>query len=159
MGTPMTVDGAFMILARNESERSKDPTTKVGAVIVDIWGKFISSGHNAFPSGVAEDDRLNDRKLKNEIVVHAEPNAILLADRDLRGATMYVTYPPCCRCAGLIIQAGIKRVVMNPPSPELLERWGESLNLTRNLFAEAGVEYVEFDREYDSGNTNEIRRT
>jgi len=143
----MTTDMAFMILARNESGRSKDPTTKVGAVIVDVCGEFISSGHNAFPCGVVEDERLHDRKLKNEIVVHAEPNAILLAERDLRGATIYVTHTPCCRCAGLIIQAGIKRVVTNPPSPEFLERWGESLKLTRNLFAEAGVVYFELNRE------------
>ncbi len=147
MGAPMTKDVAYMIMARSESELSKDPCTKVGVIIVDVEGKFISSGHNAFPHGVAEDERLDDRDLKNAIIVHAEPNAILLADRDLRGATMYVTFTPCCRCAGLIIQAGIKRVVAFPPTTDNVVRWGVSMKLTKSLFKEAGVEYIEHENE------------
>ena len=129
-----------MKLADRAAERSNDPNTKCGAVIFDSKGNYVSSGCNRFPKGVAEDERMNDRALKNEIVVHSEPVAIFLAGHRSIGGTMYVSRFPCCRCAGLIIECGITRVVTREPSGEFAERWGESVALAKKMFDEAGVE-------------------
>lgn len=128
-------DQWFLGLAKHASTASKDPSTMVGAAVAD--GKRpVSLGCNGFPQGVADDERLHDRPTKYEIVVHAEVNAILFAGRRLEGCTLYTwPMPPCSRCASVIIQSGIKRVVSPPPG----ERWTESCGLASVLFGEAGV--------------------
>ena len=128
-------------LAAFMAGESKDPSTKVGAVILDHDKRVVSVGYNGFPRGVRDDDRLFDRGTKYEMVVHGEANAILFAQRNLHGHTLY-THPfmPCSRCASMIIQVGISRVVA-PWSDN--ERWVESFKLTRSLLNEAGVELVE----------------
>lgn len=124
------------------AEISNDPTTKCGAVVFARDSKVFGVGWNHFPQGVVEDHRLHDRQLKNDLVVHAEPDAILDAGRPLYNCYMAVNRMPCCRCAGIIIQSGITKVVTRPPSGEFLERWGKSIELTKAMFAEAGVELV-----------------
>lgn len=92
------------------------------------------------PIGVEDTaDRLNKRELKYELIVHAEANAILTAPKSVSGCTIYVyPYLPCSRCAGAIIQSGIKRVVVEDrPIPE---RWTENFNLARSVLEEAGIE-------------------
>ena len=120
---------------------SKD-STKVGAVIVDPANRVVSVGYNGFARGVADTpDRLDDRDVKLKMVIHAEENAILFAERNLVGCTLY-TWPfmPCASCAGKVIQVGIRRVVSlvsdNP-------RWVQSFMLAQQQLAEAGV-VVEF---------------
>jgi dCMP deaminase len=105
-------DKRFLELAELVSSWSKDPSTKVGAVIVDNQNIIVSVGFNGFPKGIKDNDRLNHRDSKYQIIVHAENNALMFAKRPLDGCTIY-TYPfmPCPRCAGMIIQSGIKRVV------------------------------------------------
>lgn len=143
MGTQVVFYHGILKCADEWAEESVDPTTKCGAVIFGPGMRFISGGWNSFPEGIVEDHRMDDRPLKNEIVVHAEPNAIIAASgTSLRGCTMAVNRMPCCRCAGLIIQAGIAKVVTRPPSGEFLERWGKSIELTKAMFEEAGVELV-----------------
>lgn len=132
-----TWDQYFMSMAKLVSERSKDPSTQVGAVIVDRNMHIVSTGFNGFPRGVKDDDRLHNRELKYEMVIHGEINAVIAAKRDLTGCTVYTyPFPPCSRCAAILIQAGIKCVVAPPPT----ERWKDSCNLGRELFLEAGVE-------------------
>ncbi len=118
-------------------ECSKDPSTQVGAVIAR-GKKVISLGYNGLPEGVEDtEERLNDREVKYKMTVHAEQNALTLAERSVRGCTLY-TWPfmPCSTCAGVVIQAGIARVVApfndNP-------RWAESFKVTEILFKEAGI--------------------
>jgi dCMP deaminase len=142
-----TIDQAMMWMVKVESQRSLDPTTKIGAVITDTQGVMVTGACNHFPHGIRPDARLNDRKLKNDIVVHAEVNAILQTNRDLKGFTLYCTSLPCCRCAGIIIQAGIRRVITNKPTEAMAARWGESMALTRCLFQEAGIEYTELENQ------------
>jgi dCMP deaminase len=122
---------------------SNDPSTKVGAMITN-GNLIVSTGHNRFPKGVAEtQERLNDRPTKYAMVLHAEANAILNAGRGACfGATMYVTLPPCCECAKLIIEAGIKRIITHAPTDYQLERWGESFEYAKIMFKEAGVEVI-----------------
>lgn len=133
-------DERFIDRAKELAGYSKDPNTKVGAVIVDTRHHAVSEGFNGFPVGIEDDDfRLKDRDLKNEMMIHAEMNALLFARCDLSGFTLYVwPYAPCVRCAVHIIQAGIKRVVA--PSLITESAWYGSQCLAVRLFLEAGVQ-------------------
>lgn len=148
---------SFFRRCQAEAASSKDPTTKVGAVIVDDDKGALSSGFNGFPRGIADTpERLASRHLKNRLVVHAERNAILNVARTggaaLRGATICVEAiptdgsehwgAPCVACALEIIQAGIKRVITRPIAAAP-ERWHGEAEEARLLLEEAGVEYVE----------------
>lgn len=134
-------DCRFIELAKHIATWSKDPSTQVGAVIVDNKNRVISTGYNGFPRGVKDlPERLQDREVKYEIVVHGEINAILFATQPVDGATLYL-YPflSCSRCTAIIINAGIKRVVA-PYSDN--PRWSKSIELSRSLYHEAGVSVV-----------------
>ena len=130
----------FLDLAEVVATWSKDPSSKVGAVIVDANRRVVSTGYNGFARGVRDlRERYENRDVKYKIVLHAEENAIMFAKRNLDGCTLYVTnMPPCAHCASLIIQSGIKRVVAI--KREVPDRWKESVELTKQLFDEAGVE-------------------
>jgi dCMP deaminase len=122
-------------LAREVASCSKDPSTKVGAVIADAANRVLSLGFNGYPRGVA-DVNLDDREYKYERIVHAELNALLFARGSVAGATLYVwPMPPCARCAGPIIQAEIFRVVSPPPG----DRWAASCFVGQQMLAQAGV--------------------
>lgn len=85
-----------------------------------------------------------DRTAKYSRIVHAETNAILLARGDVRGFTLYCTFPPCDRCAVQIIQAGIIRVACpRAVESEAAERWRTSFETARQYFGESGVTLVE----------------
>jgi dCMP deaminase len=131
-------DVRFLELARFISNWSLDPSTKVGAVISDKHNRVVSIGYNGFPKGIKDDERLNDRETKYKIIVHGEINAITFANRNLENCTLY-TYPfePCPRCAGIIIQSGIKRIV----APiNKIDRWENDFKLSRQLFSEANIQ-------------------
>lgn len=109
-------DDYFMGVAHLSALRSKDPSTQVGAVIVDENKKIVGIGYNGFPSGVSDDEFPWDREgdfteSKYAYVVHAELNAILNAPRQVRGCTLYVSLFPCNECAKAIIQSGIDEIV------------------------------------------------
>lgn len=133
-------DHRFLDMAALVSTWSKDPSTKVGAVITR--GKFVVSlGFNGHPAGVEDSAaRLQDRETKYRTIIHAELNAILSARQPLDGCTLYVVpFMPCSSCGAVIVQAGIKRVVTLESNNE---RWAESFEITRTIFAEAGIELV-----------------
>jgi dCMP deaminase len=136
-------DIRFLQLAQFISQWSKDPSTKVGAVIVDEQNRIISVGYNGFPSGIEDNNRLQDRDTKYKIIVHGEINAILFANTSVKNCTLYtVPFEPCPRCAGLIIQSGIKRVV----APKNINiRWEDDFKITRELFNEANIEVKYYD--------------
>lgn len=141
-------DRRFLEMAEFVSCWSKDPSTKVGAVITDEKNRVVSIGYNGLPQGVEDtDERLNNRELKYKLIVHGERNAILFAGRSVEGCTLY-TWPfmPCATCAGMVIQAGIQRVVA-PYSDN--PRWQEDFKLTEQLFSEAGVMLVLLSSDYD----------
>lgn len=131
-----TWDHRFMALAKTVASWSKDPSTKVGAVIADNDARPHGYGFNGLPRGVEDTPhRLNDRETRVSLTVHAEINALLHSSGDVRGAYMYTTHAPCVQCAAAIINAGITRVVTHRPSPEFIARWGGGIE----LLAEAGV--------------------
>lgn len=136
----MDWDNYFLHMAEAASAKSKDPSTKVGAVVVRPDRTIASTGWNGFPRGVLDlPARYNDRPTKYRFVAHAELNAVVSARSDLSGCSLYVTLPPCHECAKLIIQAGIKRVIA-PRSD--VSRWQESFETAAQMFKEAGVELI-----------------
>lgn len=131
-------DLRFLDLADHISQWSRDPSTKVGAVVTDQDNRIVSVGYNGFPKGISDGvEKYEDRGYKYKVIVHGEMNAILFAQKFLKGCTLY-THPfmPCSNCASMIIQSGIKRVVSRQNHPE---RWSDSFKITKQLFNEAGV--------------------
>lgn len=134
-------DQYFINIARMVATRSKDPSTKVGAVIVKDK-RIVSTGYNGFPESVPDHpDWLNDRERKYSLMIHAETNAILMAKKyglSVQDCELYVTLLPCCECAKAIVQAGIKSVkCLDDYNP----RYIESFNITKKLFDDAGISY------------------
>ena len=137
-------DEYFMGIALLAANRSKDPSTQVGACIVSPDNIIISTGYNGMPKGCSDEDfpwaraAECENDTKYPYVVHAELNAILNANgRDLRGATVYVALFPCNECAKAIIQAGIRRVVY-----ECDKYAGTPSNIaSKRMFDAAGVIY------------------
>lgn len=136
-------DDRFLSLAESVAAWSKDPSTKVGAVIVDEKRRVVGLGYNGFPRGVEDDvDRLSDRPTKYALMVHAEANAILNAGRSVEGCTIYVwptiMVPAMCpSCAKLAAQAGIKRAVYREGATS--ENWKDQEALSRLICDEAGI--------------------
>lgn len=111
-------DDYFTAVAYLSARRSKDPNTQVGACIVDSNKCISGIGYNGFPRGCSDEHlpwaRVADSELhkKYPYVVHAEVNAVLnKGSKDVKGSSLYVALFPCCECAKVIIQAGIKEVV------------------------------------------------
>lgn len=136
-------DRRFMALAKLVSTWSKDPSTKIGAVIVDYDNVVMGLGYNGFPRGVDDtDERLNNRELKYKLVTHAEVNAIINAAGDVRGCRMYV-YPTlmlpniCPECAKVAAQAGIEEVIGY--HAETAERWQQYAEASSIICEESGI--------------------
>lgn len=123
------------------AERSKDPSTQVGACIVSDDNRILSTGYNGFPQGCSDDDFPWNRdasqgETKYNFVVHAELNAILNAGgKSLLGSRIFVSLFPCHECAKAIIQAGVKEVVY------LSDKYNgtESDNASKRMLNAAGV--------------------
>jgi len=133
----------FMARAVQIAQASKDPSTKVGCLVVDQDHNECASGWNGFPRGVEDSPaRLADRPTKHLIVVHAEANAVAAAARagvSLRGCIAYVTAPCCSQCAALLVQAGITLVVWQGA---LRPEWEASTVAAATMLREGGVESV-----------------
>ncbi|MES9846593.1 MAG: dCMP deaminase family protein [Candidatus Sedimenticola sp. PURPLELP] len=150
-------DTRFLGLAAHTSAWSKDPSSQVGAVITD-GNRIVSLGYNGFAAGVVDaPERLVDRNTKLNLTIHAEENAMIFAKRDLTGCTVYVTHPPCPRCASKLIQEEIGRIVSIAPSEDFLSRWADDLELSMQMYREAGVEFKTY--ELDEINTETAQVT
>jgi dCMP deaminase len=138
-------DKRFIELAKFVSRWSKD-SAKVGAVIAKNKGA-IALGFNGFPTGIKDDKKsLNDKAKKNDITIHAEQNAVLVAGDKAEGATLYVWGKPVCsRCAGPIIQAGIQRIFALNPENEKNPEWLQLGKIAADMFRETGIEMVFYD--------------
>lgn len=135
-------DLRFIELAKHISGWSKDPSTKVGCVVVGEDREIRSTGFNGFPRGIDDNpERLANRETKYPLICHAEENAIMHAARigvSLKGSTAYVTWPPCSRCARSLIQAGVKEVVYSL-EVEIPDRWQEDFKISTEMMQEAGL--------------------
>ena len=149
-------DRHFLQLCLDHARMSKDPSTRVGSIIVGPDREIVSAGFNGFPRGIEDSqERLNDRDTKLRLIVHGEMNAILAAARvgtRLKGCTLYLGAtddtglvwggPPCTRCTVEIIQAGIAEVVSWSPK-SVPSRWHDDIAFARTLLDEAGLVYRE----------------
>lgn len=137
----------FTLLARQVASWSKDPSTQVGCVLANKK-KVLSVGYNGFPKNISDDlNRLIDREKKYEITVHAEVNAVTTAALhgvSTEGASAYITFSPCSRCAAVLINAGINAVYVDGAA-QVPDRWLQNFILASNILAEAGVEYHTID--------------
>lgn len=133
-------DARFTALAALVATWSRDSSTGVGCVIVDPKNRIVSVGFNGYPRGVPDVAHDRDERLRRTI--HAEENALLFSGRSVEGCTIYVTHPPCSRCAAKIIQAGITRVVSPIADAAFLERWALDVVSATQMFDEAGVRYA-----------------
>ena len=136
-------DKRFLEMAKLVSTWSKDPSTKVDAVITDLSKKIVSVGYNGLPSYVPDDPYiLNNREEKYKFIIHAEVNALLTAAKDVTGYTIY-TYPflTCTQCSAMVIQSGIIRVVSYQCVDE---RWIPRIEDSKKLLAKADIEVVEY---------------
>ena len=138
-------DEYFMGVALLSSMRSKDPSTQVGACIVNDENKIIGVGYNGFPKGCSDDefpwDRDGEQNLtKYPYVCHAELNAILNSNANVKGARIYVALFPCNECAKAIIQAGIKEVIY------ISDKYAETdgTKASRRMLESAGVRLTPF---------------
>lgn len=132
-------DKRYIELAEHVASWSKDPSTKVGAVVVAPGNRPIGFGFNGFARGCDDSPQLYaDREYKHRHVIHAETNAILNARQPVDGCTVYITHPPCQHCAGTMVQSGVSKVVCRKPLPEFAKRW--NINDTLNVLADGGVE-------------------
>lgn len=134
----------YLLLAKHISGWSKDPSSQIGAVIVDDNRRILSTGYNGFPSGINDsNERLNKRETKYKYIVHAEMNAIYNATQhgiSLKGSYLFVYgLPVCSECAKGVIQVGIQHIVCM--TDKLDERWIKSWNQSMTMFDEAGLTY------------------
>ena len=143
----LTWDDYFMGLAHLSAQRSKDPNTQVGAVIVNNQNRVVGIGYNGFPYGCdddvfpwARDGKSNDTKYP--YVVHAELNAILNSNQSCKGCTIYVSLFPCNECAKAIIQSGIKEVIFDSNKYQNTP----SVQASMRMFDAAGVRYHQYHR-------------
>lgn len=132
-------DDYFMSVAFLSAQRSKDPSTQVGACIVDKENRIVGIGYNGFPRGCSDDALPWAREgedTKYPYVVHAEANAILNKHTaSLEGCRMYVALHPCNECAKLILQSGIREIVYFSDKYHDLPAMGAA----RRMFDLAGV--------------------
>lgn len=135
------IDTWALNLADHAATRSRDPSTKVGAVILRPDNTVASMGYNGFPRNTNDDEAIYlDRPRKLMRTVHAELNAIITAREPLHGYTLYVSpLFSCANCAASIVQAGITKVVCRMPA-DAGTRWKDSFDEAKNLFAEAGIQ-------------------
>lgn len=131
-------DKRFLNLAREVATWSKDPNTKVGAVLVSPDRRQLAPGYNGFPRGFEMHRDKMDREEKNSLTIHAELNAVFNAAVDIAGWTMYVTKHPCDACALALIQKRIVRLVC-PPIYQY-SPWADKQRKAELLLKHAGID-------------------
>lgn len=127
----------YMNMAELVATWSKDPSTRVGAVVVGLDRRHVAIGYNGFPPGISDDERLGVRELKYKLIQHAERNVLDNAQFNLSGGTLVTTLYPCHECAKSIISRGI-RTVVTKPAPDR-EPWASSARVAAEIFREAGI--------------------
>lgn len=127
----------FLELARHIAGWSKD-NTKVGAVAVDHSKRVLETGYNGPPRGVNDlPDRMR-RPAKYLWTSHAEENLVSHAARTvLEGTTVYVTHLCCSKCARMLINSGVAKVVCGDGTTSMPQ---EEFDVAVQMFKESGVE-------------------
>ena len=143
-------DEAFIHLCKVIAQRSKDPSTQVGACIVNDKKVIVAMGYNGFPRGCSDDELPWSREgdfceTKYPYVVHAEANAVLSANTSTEGAKMYCGLFPCNECVKVIIQKGIKEIIYE----EDKYHDTDACKVARRMLDLAGVAYRQYTPKND----------
>jgi dCMP deaminase len=143
-------DKRYIELAAHVASWSKDPSAKVGCVIVSpTYGRALTFSFNGFPANVHDCDKIlhhEDKTKKLDRIIHAEQNALLYAGREAKDCHAYIVGKPVCNtCAIMLVQAGIGRVVAAAPSPDGKGIWDEAGRTALALFKQAGVGFEPID--------------
>lgn len=149
-------DEYFMGIAVLSAKRSKDPSTQVGACIVNKDKRIMSVGYNGMPRCCSDDEfpwDKNDNPLDSKYlyVCHAELNAILNCERgNVRDCICYTTLFPCNECAKAIIQSGMSEVVY------MEDKYADSDSVvaSKKMFDTAGVKYRLYNKSGKEVNVN-----
>lgn len=143
-------DDYFMGLAHLSAKRSKDPSTQVGAAIVNNEHRVVSIGYNGMPFGCDDNlfpwERVGDfGDTKYPYVVHAELNAILNSAHSCKDCTIYVSLFPCNECAKAIIQSGITKIVYE------CDKYADTdaVKASKRMLRAAGVDLIQLDHSVD----------
>ncbi len=127
----------FLDLAAHISRWSKDPSTQVGAVAVSPARAIVETGYNGLPRGVKDLPERMERPAKYLWTAHAEENLVAHAARErLQGTTVYVTHMCCASCTRMLINAGVKGVVVGSGKTSMPP---EQFTAAMQMFCEAGV--------------------
>lgn len=145
-------DEYFMGVALLSAKRSKDPSTQVGACIVNEKNKIVGAGYNGLPAGCDDDEFPWEKQgdflqTKYPFICHAELNAILNnIGMDLKGCKIYTALFPCNECTKAIIQSGIKEVVY------LSDKYAgtDVFKASRLMLDKAGISYRKVYVSFDS---------
>jgi dCMP deaminase len=142
-------DETFMLMTDLIAVRSKDPSTQVGACIVNDDNVVVGLGYNGFPRGCSDDKLPWAREGKTvdskyAYVVHAEANALLNANADVEGCRIYTNLYPCNECAKLLIQKGIKEIIYCSDKYAHLDIWKASKKMIRL----AGIKTRKYNPKY-----------
>lgn len=135
-------------IAYLEAQKSNNPSTQNGAILVDDKGNVILSAKNSFPDGVAETQERQIKPLRSKFSVHAERNVLYRAARlgiKTEGLIMVCPWAACTDCAQGIIQAGIKQLVVHKQALDRSSHWKEDIEIAFTMLREARVEIIIFD--------------
>jgi len=140
-------DECFMRMAHVIAERSKDPSTQTGAVVVDENNVVVGMGYNGFPRGISNDalpwEREGDfENTKYAYICHAEENAVYNANISTEGCKIYCALFPCNECSKTLIQNGIKEVIYE--SDKYMEE--SHTKVSKKMFKLAGVKLRQYKR-------------
>lgn len=133
----------YLKAAYKIAKLSPDPSTQLGAILLNKNGKIIGAGYNHFPEGVRYLPERLVSPLKYSFIEHAERDAIFNSIQNEYspvGGTLYCPWFSCSDCAKAIVAAGIKKVIghkqffNNAPA-----RWNESIAIGNTILDEAGV--------------------
>lgn len=135
--------------AYKEAEKSRNPSTQNGALLVNDEGEIlVKAGNTLTPDGVAETEERKIKPLRHKFSVHSERNAIFKAAKEgirTEGLTMVCAWAACSECAQAIIQSGIKKLVTHKQALERNGSWGDEVEIGFTMMREAGVEIEIYD--------------
>lgn len=145
-------DEYFITIAYAVSMKSKDPSTKVGCVVIGDDNEILSTGYNGFPRGV--DDNKIDRYKgidKYKWIACAERNAIYNAARNgtkLEGSTVYTNLLPCAECSKAMVQTGIKELIYHKNFTDTYKKYSidseVTFTISEAILKEGGIKVIEF---------------
>lgn len=151
----MNWDQYFITLAYFVAMKSKDPRTRIGAVIVGPDHEIRSTGYNGLPRGLLESEERNCNPIKYLYYEHGERNSVYNAARmglSVSGCSIYTQGTPCPDCARAIIQSGISEVVTHAEwdASGGREKWVELARTSATMLREAGVILRQYDGALES---------